>query len=75
MEKSKSEKVKTSMLRAGRRTIFFDVSKASNDKHYLKITESRFVGEGDEKVRNSLVLFPEDVVGFQQNLKDIVGYL
>lgn len=75
MEKSDTAKIKTSMLRAGRKTIFFDVNKASNDKHYLKITESRFVGEGDEKVRNSLVLFPEEVDSFQKNLKDIVGYL
>lgn len=74
MEKSNTAKIKSSMLKAGRRTIFFDVSKASNDKHYLRITESRFVGDG-EKVRNSLVIFPEDISGFQKNLKDILGYL
>lgn len=79
MDQQKTSKkinsVKSSMVRAGRRTIFFDVNVAANDKKYLKITESRFVGEGDETVRNSLLLFPEDVANFQENLKQMVGYL
>lgn len=74
MEKSNS-KVKSSTLKAGKRTFFFDVNVASNDTKYLKITESRFVEEGKDRIRNSVVLFPEDVAGFQEILKESAGYL
>ena len=62
-------------FRIGKRTFFFDVNVASNDSKYLKITESRFVEEGKDRDRNSLVLFPEDVQDFQKNLKEMAGYL
>ena len=62
-------------FRIGKRTFFFDVNVASNDSKYLKITESRFVEEGKDRVRNSVVLFPEDVQDFQKNLKEMAGYL
>lgn len=80
METSKKQgfspkKVKSSTLRMGAKTIFFDVNLASNEKKYLKITESRFTGEGEDRIRNSVVLFPENIDGFQKSLKDIVGYL
>lgn len=75
MEKSKSTKVKSSVLKAGAKTFFFDVNVASNDKKYLKITESRFSGEGSDRVRNSVVVFPEQIQGFAQNLKDMASLL
>lgn len=68
-------KVKSAKFRIGSKTFYFDVNIASSDKKYLKITESRFMGEGQDRIRNSVVLFPEDIGDFQQNLKDIVGYL
>jgi len=68
-------KVKSSMIKLGAKTIFFDVNVASNDKKYLKITASRFVGEGKERIRNSFVLFAEDVGDFQKSLKEIISYL
>ncbi len=67
--------LKSSVLRAGRRTFFFDVNLASNNKKYLKVTESRFVGEGDEKKRNTFILFPEDIQNFQSRLSEAVGLL
>lgn len=73
--KNKFSSVKSSKFRVGKRTFFFDVNLASNDKKYLKVTESRFVEEGKDRVRNSVVLFPEDIVDFQKNLKDIAGFL
>lgn len=75
MEKSTTNTVKTSILKAGAKTFFFDVNVASNDKKYLKITESRFSGEGKDRVRNSVVVFPEQIQGFAQNLKDMAGLL
>lgn len=67
--------VKTSMLKCGKRTYFFDVNLASNNKKYLKITESRFVSDGQERKRNSMLLFPDDVINFQDRLNEMVGHL
>lgn len=84
MEKSNKQTVKSSMLRAGKRTFFFDVKLASNNeqssrpsgtKKYLKITESAFEGEGKERRYNSFLLFPENVVDFQQRLTEISNFL
>lgn len=75
MEKQIKKPVKTSTLKCGRRTYFFDVNIASNSKRYLKITESQFLGEGQERKRNSFVLFPEDVLNFQQRFEEIKGFL
>lgn len=74
MEASKKS-VKSSKFRMGAKTYFFDVNVASNDKKYLKITESRFMGEGADRIRNSVVLFPENIQDFQKNLKEMIGYL
>lgn len=67
--------VKSTNFRIGNKTFFFDVNVASNERKYLKVTESRFMGEGQDRIRSSVVLFPEDVKDFQTNLKDMVGYL
>ncbi len=67
--------VKSSMLRAGKKTYFFDVKLASNNKKYLKITESSFEGEGKERKYNSFLMFPETVVDFQQRLEEISNHL
>lgn len=78
MDNSKTElkkPVKTSILKCGKRTYFFDVNLASNNKKYLKISESRFVEEGQDRKRNTFVLFPDDVVNFQSRLNEIVEHL
>lgn len=75
MDKSKREVVKSRVLKCGKRTYFFDVQKASNSKNYLKITESKFMGEGEERKRNSFILFATDLQNFQENLKEMVGYM
>ena len=75
MEKSIKPTVKSSMLRAGKRTFFFDVKLASNNKKYLKITESAYEGEGKERRYNSFLLFANDVPNFQERLNEIAGHL
>lgn len=67
--------VKSSILKCGKRTYFFDVNLASNNKRYLKITESRFEGEGQDRKRNSMILFPDDVLNFQSRLDEAIGYV
>ena len=75
MEKQIKKPVKTSTLKCGKRTFFFDCYVASNNKKYLKITESAFVGENGERRRNSFLLFPEDLLNFQQRVEEISGYI
>lgn len=75
-QKQVREKVKSSMLKCGRRTYFFDVNVASNQRRYLKITESQMPAEeGGERKRNSFVLFPEDAQNFKVRFEEIIGYL
>ena len=75
MEKQFKKPVKSSILKCGKRTFFFDINLASNNKKYLKITESRFVEEGQDRKRNSFILFPEDILNFKGRFEEIVGYL
>lgn len=80
METSKKQgfsakKIKSAHFRVSNRTYFFDVNIGSGEKKYLKITRSLFMGEGNDRKYSSVVLFPEDVDGFQNNLKDVVSYL
>lgn len=51
-------------LRAGSRTYFVDIDQTTDGKPYLRISESRFKGEGNERERNSIVIFPEKVREF-----------
>lgn len=75
MDKKNKNSVKSSHFRIGSKTYFFDVNLASNNKKYLKVTESRFMGEKEDRIRNSVILFPEDIQDFQKNLGEMVGYL
>jgi hypothetical protein len=69
--------VKSSALKASGKTFFFDVYVASNEKRYLKVTESRLIKDGDQQrsQRNSFILFPEDLQNFQLRLTEISGDL
>lgn len=67
--------IKSSHFRIGRRTFFFDVNVASNDSRYLRVTESRFIEEGKDHIRNTLIIFTEDVKDFQENMKAMIGLL
>lgn len=67
--------IKSSKFRIGKKTFFFDVNVASNDARYLRVTESRFIEEGKDHIRNTVIIFPEDVKDFQANMKEMVGLL
>lgn len=68
---SQKKSIKSSSLKTSGKMYFFDVYLAANNKKYLKVTESRFVKEGEERIRNSIVLFPEEVQSFQQRLGEL----
>lgn len=73
--KSFANKIKSSKFRIGANTFYFDVNLAANNQKYLKVTESRYMGEDEDRIRNSVVIFPEQVADFQKNLKEMIGYL
>ncbi len=73
MEISDKKALKSEILKCGKRTFFFDLHLASNNKKYIKITESTFVAEGQDRKRNTFLLFPEDLEGFQSKLATISG--
>ena|SRR5579859_4598584 len=53
-------------VRDGKRTYFIDVEKTAEGKPYLRITESRFKGEGSERERSSIVIFQEKAEEFAE---------
>ena len=64
-------------VKAGSRTYFFDVesAKADTNRKYLKITESRFVGEGKERERTIVIVFPEHVSEFAEAVSEMAAKL
>ncbi|MGE5041710.1 MAG: DUF3276 family protein [Candidatus Levyibacteriota bacterium] len=74
MGKSNSS-IKSSHVRFGKRTYFFDVNVTKEDKKYLRITESKFVEEGKPRIYNSFILFPENVADFQKGIEEMVSHL
>ncbi len=76
MEKNIRKAIKSSMIKCGKRNYFFDIYLASNDKKYLKVTESWVPeAEGQKGKRNSFVLFQENLADFQSKLAEMSGSL
>jgi hypothetical protein len=67
--------IQTSTIRSGKRMFFFDINLSSNNKKYLKITESKFAEEEGDKKRTSFVLFQEDVDNFIATLDQVSKHL
>lgn len=73
---SQRNTIKSSHIRFGKRTYFFDVNqKEGSDTKYLRITESQFQGEGKERKYNSFILFSADIKSFQDSLKEAASTL
>jgi hypothetical protein len=62
-------------VKAGSKTYFFDLKKTKEEKPYLIITESRFLGEGKERERNSIIVFPDHAEEFGKTLTEMVEKL
>jgi hypothetical protein len=68
------EKVFAHMVKAGNKTYFFDVKKASNGTNYLTIAESYQKPTG-EKVVNRLLIFKDHLPAFVGALEEVKQYL
>ena len=62
-------------VKAGSTTYFFDIKETNGGKPYLVITESRFKGDGSERQRSSIVVFPEQISEFTSALQEMVSEL
>lgn len=62
-------------VKAGARTYFFDLKETKKGKPYLVITESRFKGEGEDRERNTIVVFPENAEEFVEVVSTMAAKL
>lgn len=72
------EQIYSKVVRAGKRTYFFDVKATRGDDYFITITESRKMQNNDGSVsysRNKMHLYKEDFAKFSDGLNDIVNYI
>jgi len=72
------EEIFSKVLRAGRRTYFFDVRATKADDYYITITESKKFTEEDGSFhfkKHKIYLYKEDFVAFREILDDMTNYV
>jgi hypothetical protein len=77
-EKNVKEEIFTKVVRAGKRTYFFDVKATRKDDYYLTITESKKRLGAEGKVfyeKHKIFLYKEDFEKFSEGLKEAVTYI
>ena len=77
-EKVDAEGVFSKVLRAGRRTYFFDVRETRAGDYYLTITESKKNTQDDGAVyykKHKIYLYKEDFAAFNEILSEMTEYV
>lgn len=72
------EDIFSKVLRAGRRTYFFDVRSTKADDYYITITESKKFTEEDGSYhfkKHKIYLYKEDFVAFEEILKEMTDFV
>ncbi len=72
------DEIFSKVLRAGRRTYFFDVRATKADDYYITITESKKFTEEDGSFhfkKHKIYLYKEDFVAFKEILDDMTVYV
>jgi len=72
------EEIFSKVLRAGRRTYFFDVRSTRADDYYLTITESKKFTNDDGSFyykKHKIYLYKEDFDGFREILEEMTDYI
>jgi hypothetical protein len=59
------------IVRAGKRTYFFDIKEAKTGEKYLVITESRFAGEDQQRARSKIMVFANAMDEFVKTLDEV----
>ncbi|TVZ51597.1 PUR family DNA/RNA-binding protein [Dokdonia sp. Hel_I_53] len=73
-----NEEIFSKVLRAGRRTYFFDVRSTKAGDYYLTITESKKFTNDDGSFhfkKHKIYLYKEDFAGFTENLEEMTSYI
>jgi hypothetical protein len=72
------EDIFSKVLRAGRRTYFFDVRATKADDYYITITESKKFTEADGSFhfkKHKIYLYKEDFTAFAEILEEMTSYV
>lgn len=72
------EEIFSKILRAGRRTYFFDVRTTKSDDYYITITESKKFVEEDGSFhfkKHKIYLYKEDFSEFSELLNNMVDFI
>ena len=72
------QEIHSKVIRAGKRTYFFDVKSTRNDEFYLTITESkkRFGDNGKFSYeKHKIFLYKEDFTKFMESLQEVVDFI
>ena len=75
VESNMADNEESMQVKAGGRTYFFDLKKTREDKPFLVITESKFKGEGEERERNTIMIFPENAEEFSNAVSEMTAKL
>ena len=70
--------IHSKVIRAGKRTYFFDVKSTRNDEYYLTITESkrRYSDNGKfQYEKHKIFLYKEDFEKFADSLEEVISYI
>ncbi len=73
-----NQEIHSKVVRAGKRTYFFDVKSTRNEEFYLTITESkkRFEDNGSfHYEKHKIFLYREDFEKFTECLQEIIEYI
>ena len=73
-----NQEIHSQVVRAGKRTYFFDVKSTRNGEFYLTITESkkRFEDNGNfHYEKHKIFLYKEDFEKFSECLQEIINYI
>lgn len=73
--KEKNDEIYSKVIKAGKRTYFFDVKATKGNDLYLTITESKKTEENGKEVyhKHKLFLYKEDFEKFKEGLEDVVA--
>jgi len=77
-EMTEKDEIFSKVLRAGRRTYFFDVRSTKADDYYVTITESKKFTEEDGSYhfkKHKIYLYKEDFAAFKEILDEMTDYV
>lgn len=69
----KDKEIYTERLKKGNRTYYFDIKESENGAYYIKVSESKQIGNEIEKYR--ILVFEEDIEDFEKSISRLITQL